>query len=246
MKIIAHRGYSHLFPENTIISFQKAIEFGADKIELDVHFSADKKLVVHHDYSLGSTNNGTGAIFEKNSEYIVGLDAGSWFGSEFSSERVPLLEGVFSKFGDSIEYEIELKGFTKEFVKSVVELAEKYKLLDKIEFTSPHLFILVEVRKQSTTAKLGVFLKEYPAWMPKSVEDNITLNSLILLDAAVAHCPQGMISSDLIELLRKEQILIHAADCNDQESITSALTQGVDQISTNMTELAVQLRKTSK
>lgn len=49
-KIIAHRGYSQKYPENTSISFQKAKELGADGVELDVHMTSDGILVIHHDY----------------------------------------------------------------------------------------------------------------------------------------------------------------------------------------------------
>lgn len=38
---IAHRGFSGKYPENTMLAFEKAIEAGADGIELDVHFSKD-------------------------------------------------------------------------------------------------------------------------------------------------------------------------------------------------------------
>ncbi|MHA1371607.1 MAG: glycerophosphodiester phosphodiesterase family protein, partial [Promethearchaeota archaeon] len=47
--IIGHRGFKSRYPENTMLSFQKAIETGADGIELDVHLSKDGKIVVMHD-----------------------------------------------------------------------------------------------------------------------------------------------------------------------------------------------------
>ena len=46
MKVMAHRGYSGRYPENTMLAFQKAVEAGADGIELDVHKTADGVLVV--------------------------------------------------------------------------------------------------------------------------------------------------------------------------------------------------------
>jgi glycerophosphoryl diester phosphodiesterase len=50
---IAHRGASREFPENTLPAFGRAIELGADGIELDVHLTADGVAVVHHDFHLG-------------------------------------------------------------------------------------------------------------------------------------------------------------------------------------------------
>jgi len=49
---VAHRGGAGLWPENTMAAFTRAIAAGADGIELDVHLSKDRKLVVHHDESL--------------------------------------------------------------------------------------------------------------------------------------------------------------------------------------------------
>lgn len=52
MKVFAHRGFSGAYPENTMLAFRKAIEAGADGIELDIHESSDGKLVIIHDESL--------------------------------------------------------------------------------------------------------------------------------------------------------------------------------------------------
>ena len=52
--IIAHRGASGLFPENTLASFEAAIKLGSDGIELDVHLTSDGVIVVHHDYKVST------------------------------------------------------------------------------------------------------------------------------------------------------------------------------------------------
>ena len=49
MLVIAHRGASSELPENTLPAFERAIELGADYVELDVHADADGRLVVTHD-----------------------------------------------------------------------------------------------------------------------------------------------------------------------------------------------------
>ena len=57
--IIAHRGASKQAPENTMSAFQRALELGADGIELDVHMSADGYLVVIHDETADRTSTAT-------------------------------------------------------------------------------------------------------------------------------------------------------------------------------------------
>jgi glycerophosphoryl diester phosphodiesterase len=50
--VVGHRGAAGLLPENTLASFRRACEIGVDAVELDVLFSADGVLMVHHDYKL--------------------------------------------------------------------------------------------------------------------------------------------------------------------------------------------------
>ncbi len=47
--VIAHRGNSAFFPENTLESFQQGMALGADAIEFDVRLSRDGAAVVIHD-----------------------------------------------------------------------------------------------------------------------------------------------------------------------------------------------------
>ena len=61
-EIHAHRGYTQKTSENTITAFQLCVDYKVDYIEFDVHYSKDEKIVVHHDYYLGRTNNGKGLI----------------------------------------------------------------------------------------------------------------------------------------------------------------------------------------
>ena len=68
--IIGHRGAMALAPENTLSSFQKAIELGVDMIELDVHLSKDNQAIVIHDKSVDRTTDGKGVIKELTLEEI--------------------------------------------------------------------------------------------------------------------------------------------------------------------------------
>ena len=56
-QIIAHRGASYLAPENTLTAFKKAMEIGADGVEMDVQQTIDAGLVIHHDYIVDLAGN---------------------------------------------------------------------------------------------------------------------------------------------------------------------------------------------
>jgi glycerophosphoryl diester phosphodiesterase len=104
--IIGHRGASGHAPENTLAAFKKAIALGATFIETDLQLSRDARFVAIHDDTLDRTTNGQGQTLAA----LRRFDAGSWFGSDYTGERIPTLEEIleFSKKNDIVFY-LELK-----------------------------------------------------------------------------------------------------------------------------------------
>ena len=94
MLILGHRGARGHAPENTMASFQAALDMGADGIELDVQMTKDGKVVVCHDHSLERTSNGSGWLVEHTREELRALDFGSWFSPQFAGEKIPTLREV--------------------------------------------------------------------------------------------------------------------------------------------------------
>lgn len=94
--VAAHRGYSALYPENTLSSFRAAAALGVDFIECDLRLTGDEVPMVIHDASLDRTTTGTGAVSAHTAVEVMALDAGSWKGSEFSGEPVPTLAEVLT------------------------------------------------------------------------------------------------------------------------------------------------------
>lgn len=107
--VIAHRGASADWPENTIPAFIAGIDQGADMIETDVHMSADGELVIMHDTTVDRTtdartlypNRQDRSIAGMNAAQIATLDAGSWKGEEFAGIRVPRLAEVLTLAHDT-------------------------------------------------------------------------------------------------------------------------------------------------
>lgn len=89
--VVAHRGASAEAPENTLAAFRRALEIGADAVELDVHLSADGHPVVLHDPLLQRTTDGAGLVRDHPLDVLRRLDAGRWFGEAYAGERVPTL-----------------------------------------------------------------------------------------------------------------------------------------------------------
>lgn len=76
---IAHRGGMYLWPENTVLAIENAIEAGADVVEIDVDVTADDELVLVHDETVDRTTDGTGPVAEMTLDELKSLDAGYEF-----------------------------------------------------------------------------------------------------------------------------------------------------------------------
>ena len=96
MWVVGHRGAMGHCPENTLASFERGLELGADWIELDVHLSRDDALVVIHDETVDRTTNGHGAVRDHTLAELKALDAGGWFGPEYAGQRIPTLDEVLA------------------------------------------------------------------------------------------------------------------------------------------------------
>jgi glycerophosphoryl diester phosphodiesterase len=90
--VIGHRGAAARAPENTLAGLRKAHALGARWVEFDVMLTADRVSVLIHDETLERTTSGRGDVTGRTAAEIAGLDAGSWFATEFAGEQVPTLE----------------------------------------------------------------------------------------------------------------------------------------------------------
>jgi glycerophosphoryl diester phosphodiesterase len=93
--VIGHKGAAAVAPENTLVSFAKALEVGAGGLECDVHATVDGVPVVIHDASVDRTTNGTGKIAEMTLAQVKAVDAR--FGLDaFAGVRVPTLDELLA------------------------------------------------------------------------------------------------------------------------------------------------------
>ena len=130
MKIIGHRGARGYEPENTLRSFEKAIELGADMIEFDVYALDSGELVIIHDHRVDRTTNGEGRVLEHSYSRLRSLDAGE-------GEPIPTLEDALQLVKGRVQVNIELKGpRTAEAVARIIE-----GFLQRPEWTKEHFLV---------------------------------------------------------------------------------------------------------
>jgi glycerophosphoryl diester phosphodiesterase len=114
---IGHRGAKGYEPENTLISFEKAIEMEADGIELDVHLSLDGHLIVIHDETIDRTTNGTGAVNQLTLQEIKSIKIND-------KHEIPTLEEILDLVSQRCFVNIELKN--QDTAEKVVQLIDHF------------------------------------------------------------------------------------------------------------------------
>ena len=122
--IAGHRGYKAKYPENTMLSYRKALELGVDMLEIDLRLSRDGQLVLMHDAKLDRTTNGTGRVESHTLKELLALDAGL-------GERIPTFEEFLAWVrGTGLFLNVEIKTKTHEAVDRAVALLERYGMLE--------------------------------------------------------------------------------------------------------------------
>ncbi|WP_300566278.1 glycerophosphodiester phosphodiesterase family protein [Flavobacterium sp.] len=114
---IGHRGAKGFVAENTLESFQKALDLGVDAVELDVHVCASGELVVFHDFTVDRMTNGSGEVHKLTLSQLKKLKVSNKF-------EIPTLDEVFDLIDRKCWINVELKGH--ETAQPTVELLEKY------------------------------------------------------------------------------------------------------------------------
>jgi glycerophosphoryl diester phosphodiesterase len=235
--IFGHRGAPVRAPENTLISFQKALQDGATAIELDAKLTADQQIVVMHDETLDRTTNGHGPLAEKTLAQLRELDAGSWFSHEYDGEKIPTLAEVFELVGGKALINVELTNYyTPEdsLVDKVIDLVQKYHLEDGVIFSSFLPANLVRSRQLLPEIPLGLLLQE--GSLKLLYQDNHA--DLIPHDAL--HPYVADVSAELIQEQHQRSKLVNVWTVNIPERLKQLVSWEVDGIFTDNPALAVK------
>lgn len=157
--VVAHRGASKDAPENTLAAFNKAIEMGADAVELDVQLSADGEAVIFHDFAVDRTTDGSGNVEDMTLAELRKLDAGSWFDPQFKGERIPTLKEAIELIDGRAKVFVELKteakgdfGLEKRVIEVVKETGSEHSTI-MISFNP---ISLIHARRRFSGVPIGL------------------------------------------------------------------------------------------
>ncbi|WP_339647481.1 glycerophosphodiester phosphodiesterase family protein [uncultured Salegentibacter sp.] len=214
---IGHRGAKGHIAENTLESIQKALDFGVNAIEIDVHKCKTGELVVIHDFTLDRTTNGSGEIAKKSLAELKALKVENKF-------RIPLLTEVLDLIEGRCTINIELKGLntataTSEIIKKyIAERNWKYEDFIVSSFQKNELF---QMRKLDENVPLGILSKA-------SVTEAIALGNL--LKASKIHPSLGIITRDNVKASHEAGFKVNVWTVNEPEHIARMQEFGVDGI----------------
>jgi glycerophosphoryl diester phosphodiesterase len=256
---IGHRGASGHAPEHTIISYDMALQMGADYIEQDLQLTKDGVLIVLHDSDLdrtarGSAENCTGDVIEKTLAQIKTCDVGLWFNQafpalarpEYVGQRIPTLEEVFQRYRHLTNYHIETK--TPEdapgMEQKLLQLLDKYNLKVPAEKTYEVLIQSFSPASLQLIHQLNPnlpLIQLYGGGTSASIQ--ATLDAVD--DYAVGIGPSfRSIDSTLVADVHARCMYLHPYTVNNANDMRRLLDLGVDGMFTNFPDrLNVELGK---
>ena len=210
---IGHRGAKGHAPENTIASFEKAIEMGVDMIELDVHLSNDLVPMVIHDATVNRTTLATGNVANFSAKKLQQLG-------------VPSLEDVFTLVQNKCSINIEIKVYAA--TQPVLDVLQSSSFdVDKIIISSFDWHVLQEIRFQNDTIKLGVLTE---------TDISLAIGFATLIKAFAIHPYYHLLTIQNVEKIKEKGLKLYTWTVNEPEDITFVKQLGVDGIITDYPE----------
>lgn len=160
VKIIGHRGFASMYPENSLIGFQKAAELGVDGIELDVHLTKDGEVVVHHDETIDRMTKGVGSINEMTFKELQKFHLRHRFRRPLTAERIPTLIEVFESLKDFPEVLVNIELKTKVLLyegieQKVLELVAEFSPDRQVMYSSFYLPTLMRIKQIQPDAEIA-------------------------------------------------------------------------------------------
>ena len=238
-KIYGHRGASAYAPENTLEAFEKAVNMGADGVELDVHLTKDGELVVTHDEWVERVSDGSGWVKDLTLKELKELHFNKTH-PEYKNARIPTLKEVFDFLKPTgLEINIELKNSLvdyPELERKTIEMAAKTFPFERLLFSSFNHYSMLRVKEFDRKLKCGLL---YTATPVKSWEYAKRLGVEALHpDYAEVITPGGM-----CEKAHEAGVQVNTWTVNDAEDIRKVLREGADIVITNYPDIACQERE---
>lgn len=238
--IIAHRGYKDAAPENTLAAVKKAVQVGANMVELDVGLSKDGEVVVMHDDDLNRTTNGKGLVEEKTLQELKELDAGGWFNPVFKGEQIPTLAEVLEYAKGKISVNIEIKSYSVEkrsqvgIEKKVINLITQYGMED---------YVMISSFSETAIKRVNLINPKVPTALLIVTDGIFSSQSRKAANVKADFVNElgTFINKGEIEKSHKNGLKVNAYTINDPNKMAKLIDNKIDGIITDRPDLALRV-----
>jgi glycerophosphoryl diester phosphodiesterase len=242
--VVAHRGASAVYPENTLEAFLGAVEAGADLVELDVRLTADGVAVVLHDLDVSATTDGSGMVHQLTLAEVKRLDASGGRGPRV---EVPTLREALHALSGLVGVNVEVKNLPGEpAFDSPREAAaeEVVRLLDEVGFSGPVLvssfnWLSIERVQQMDGAVPTGFLTTAMIDPRAALFYVRSREHQYVLPQAPALLVAGAV---FVEEAHRKGVRVGTWTVDDPSTIEELYGMGVDAIATNDPAMAIPIR----
>lgn len=225
----AHRGASGYFPENTMLSFEKAIELGCNGIETDVQLTKDGEMVLIHDEKLDRTTNGIGFVKGYTLKELKTLDAGSFVSERFCTAEIPTAEELIELAkAKNIVVNFELKTgqiWYEDIEEKLINLICKHNFKEKAIISSFNHYSIQKCREIDKSISTGLLYSD-------GLYEPQLYAKIVGAEAIHPYFPT-VDNKSLIDRIKAEGIRINCYTINAVEDMKRFLGYDVDGIITN-------------
>ena len=236
--VFGHRGASGECPENTLLSFERALAQGAQVIESDLHRTRDGEVVMLHDADVARTTDGAGDVADLSAAELARLDAGFHFAAPDGSTpfrarglRVPTLAEVFARF-PGVRFNLELKRCDPELVGATLALVRKHGREDLTLLAAGSDDAMSLLRRELAHSALGVAtgasVGEVIGFVRAAVERREPLAGPLALQIPAEFAGRPLVTPELVAHAHAHGVQIHVWTVNEPAEMVALLALGVD------------------
>jgi len=239
---LAHRGAAALWPENTLLAFQGAIELGCTHIETDLHRTRDGALVTLHDPTLDRTTDARGPVLQYtlaelqrvDAAHNFTLDGGLTFPHRGRGVVVPSLESLLA-LDPQVRVNLEIKSPDPTTVRAVWAFIDHHRVYDRVLVASEHSHIGAQFRALSRgrVATSAGASEVFSFWLAARLRLPHPRPAYDAFQVPVRQGPLTVITPRFLEAAHRHHLHVHAWTIDDPQEQRRLIDLGVDGIVTD-------------
>ena len=232
----AHRGASGYAPENTLAAFQKAVDLGADGVELDIQLTKDDQIVVIHDEKIDRTSDGKGWVKDYTLEELRAFNYNRTK-PEYKHADIPTMREVFELLKPTgLFINIEIKTgvvFYEKIEEKILALTKEMGMEDRVCYSSFNHYTVIRIHELKPDAEVGFLYADGPIDMPSyGVKHGVN---------ALHPALYNLQYDGFVKECKEKGLKLNVWTVNERPYMEMCCQYGVDAIITNYPDIAKEV-----